>query len=174
METKRKNLSDEQILEKEDELCAKITEICETNRPRFSGIGYELDLVFESKEEEYGEFSPLSLECGKTYKTNYVSRATVTVKHPKTEDEKAEEQRLAEEYANEAESLGAEELQQAEDDKTLAESEGELRRSVAFTNVMLVRIYKSFWVENVSIGDDLSELKNDLDEFYDHLASEAK
>lgn len=36
---------------------------------------------------------------------------------------------------------------------------------MAFTEIMLVRVYKSFWVEFVNIGDDMRDLENDLAEF---------
>lgn len=35
---------------------------------------------------------------------------------------------------------------------------------------MLIRIYKAFWVEKLSICENTDELKNDLEEFYEKLA----
>ena len=58
-----------------------------------------------------------------------------------------------------------EEAEQLEHDETLRASDSELKRSVAFTEIMLVRVYKSFWVEYVNIGDDMKELEADLAEF---------
>ena len=58
---------------------------------------------------------------------------------------------------------------QLENDETLRISEDALKRSVAFTEVMLVRTYKSFWTEWVSLCDSLEELENDLQEFFAFL-----
>lgn len=184
MEIKRKTMQDGAILEKEKELCEKITEICDENKARFASLGYELELVFESQEEEYGEFAKLSLDDGKEYKTNYVSRAAVTVKRPKTEEETAEQEPAEEAEQEPAEETPAREAsknetsaedEQAEADKTLAQSEDELRRSVAFTNVMMIRTYKTFWVEKLIIGDDCEQtLRADLDEFFDHLSEDGE
>ena len=35
---------------------------------------------------------------------------------------------------------------------------------------MLIRVYKAFWIEKVSICENTDELKTDLDEFYNKLA----
>ena len=55
-------------------------------------------------------------------------------------------------------------------DAILADAEDKLNRSVAYTQLMLIRIYKAFWIEKVSICENTDELKNDLDEFYNKLA----
>ena len=36
---------------------------------------------------------------------------------------------------------------------------------------MLVRAYKSFWTEWISLGDDLDQLEADLDEFIEALSA---
>ena len=54
----------------------------------------------------------------------------------------------------------------------LEESEDELKRTAAFTIVMLARIYKTFFREMVSVPDNLDSVKEDLDEFYEKLQEE--
>ena len=62
-----------------------------------------------------------------------------------------------------------EEVEQLENDEKFRVSDAELKRSVAFTEVMLVRAYKSFWTEWVCLGDTTAQLEADLDEFLDVL-----
>ena len=54
-------------------------------------------------------------------------------------------------------------------DKTLAKSDSELKRTFAFTKIMLIRIYTVFWSERVSVTDNADVLREDLKEFYNAL-----
>ena len=44
MEIKRKTMSDEQILSRQNELIAKVNAVCDGYRDRFSFLGYELNV----------------------------------------------------------------------------------------------------------------------------------
>jgi hypothetical protein len=39
---------------------------------------------------------------------------------------------------------------------------------------MLVRAYKSFWTEWISLDGDLEQLRADLDEFYEVLSAQSE
>ena len=94
----------------------------------------------------------------------------ITVKRQKTDDELAEDERQIKENQAMIEACEtAEEAEQLENDEALRKREEESKRSVAFTCAMLVRTYKSFWTEWVSLGDDLNRLEADLDEFLEIL-----
>ena len=165
MDIKRKKITNEEIFEAEMKRAADIRRVCEEQNPAFTALGYELDLLFGQKEHEAERsFSPFTEEQ-KPYEFGYLSRALITVKRLKTEEEKAAEAAIIEENQKLLENATEEETEQIENDETLRASDSELRRSVAFTEIMLVRVYKSFWVEFVNIGDDMRDLENDLAEF---------
>lgn len=167
MEIKRKKITQEEIYSHEQNSAQKITEICDMKNDAFLAIGYELDLELGQKENEHqSRFEIFSRDEDKKYESGYVSRAMITVKRQKTEAEKEEELRMAQEIR---EALGtpedpAEEALEA-DGEALPDGEDENRRSVAVTQVMLVRVYKAFWTEWVCLGEDAEQLENDLDEF---------
>ena len=56
----------------------------------------------------------------------------------------------------------------------LARSKRELERSVAFTTLFLVRVYKTFWHETVSISDNAEEIEKDLSEFFEKLSEKCE
>ncbi len=165
MDIKRKKITNEEIYAAEQKRAAEIRGVCEAHRPSFSELGYELDLTFGQKEHEAQNRFEAFSEEQKPYDSGYLSRALVTVKRFKTEAELQAENAIVEENKMLLENANAEEAEQLENDETLRASDSELKRSVAFTEIMLVRVYKSFWVEYVNIGDDMSDLENDLAEF---------
>lgn len=176
METKRKLTSDAELLSLERSLSDLVTAVRDENAPRFDALGYELELKFESSSDDAPDVTPLSLDDGKKYDIGYVSQAVVTVKHKKTDDDVPAEEPC--DAPAEATDTVDEDDEQRVADETFAKADAELKRSVAFTRVMLIRIYKTFWVEKVSRPDSdeaLSDsLSADLDEFYDKLASDAQ
>ena len=163
MEIKRKKITQAEIFKNEQKFVTDITEICQYKNADFHAIGYELVLEFGQKDSEYQkQFDALSDDTEKKYESGYVSRAIITVKRQKTEAEKQEELRT--------ESAIRDMLNITETEED-AITEEDSKRSVAFTRVMLVRAYKSFWTEWISLGDDLDQLRADLDEFYEVLSA---
>ena len=165
MEIKRRKITQAEIFKTEQKFVTDIREICQDRDEDFRAIGYELVLEFGQKDSEYQrQFDSLSDNADKKFDAGYVSRAIITVKRQKTEEEKQEELRLESEMRdmlNMTESEEESPVRTDEDDK----------HSVAFTRVMLVRAYKSFWTEWISIGGDLEQLKADLDEFFEVLSA---
>lgn len=166
MEIKRRKIAQAEIFKTEQKFVTDITEICQGRDEDFRAIGYELVLEFGQKDSEYQkQFDDLSDDTAKKFESGYVSRAIITIKRQKTEEEKQEEIRLESEMRDMLNMTETEEeapVRTDEDDK----------RSVAFTRVMLVRAYKSFWTEWISIGGDLKQLKADLDEFFEVLSAQ--
>jgi hypothetical protein len=171
MEIKRKKISIENIFEAEQTFAGDIKNLCGEKEAAFLSLGYELDLEFSQKDHEDQRIPDVfETEGEKKYESGYVSRAVIKVKRKKTEEELAEDARLAE--ANRAMIDAAEneaEIEQLENDEKLRISDAELKRSVAFTEVMLVRAYKSFWTEWVCLGNSTKQLEADLDEFIEVL-----
>ena len=165
MEIKRKKITQAEIFKTEQKFVTDITDICQYRDGDFRSIGYELVLEFGQKDSEYErQFESLSDDATKKFAPGYVSRAIITVKRQKTEEEKQEELR------EESEIRDMLNITETEEDTT-ATTEEDDKRSVAFTRVMLVRTYKSFWTEWVSLGGDLEQLKADLDEFFEVLST---
>ena len=195
MEIKRKLMSNAKIAETERAIADQISEVFSDNKQRFADIGYELDLRFEYITDDDYNYSVLSFDEESKYPIGYVSRATITVKRPKGEADEAEavsEETVEEaepeyEEADEAEETTSDEAieeaamesepesdaEQEKADRTLRIADEELKRSVAFTQVMLVRIYKTFWIEKISKTDSMDQLKEDLDEFYARLSEKS-
>lgn len=171
MEIKRKKITTQEIYAEEQKFAEQVSEICKNNNPAFQAIGYELELEFGQKENEaQARFEVFSNDETKKFESGYVSRAMITVKRQKTDDELAEDERQIKENQAMIEACEtAEEAEQLENDEALRKREEESKRSVAFTCAMLVRTYKSFWTEWVSLGDDLNRLEADLDEFLEIL-----
>lgn len=184
MEIKRKSMSDEQLSARENELITEVNAVCDGYRDRFSFLGYELNVEIDEKKADDYEFSPRKdgEEHKPEYKAGYACRATVTVRRPKSEDEIRHDEELEEELsaaekefsekAAEGGECGIDEqlAEQERADAILADAEDKLNRSVAYTQLMLIRVYKAFWIEKVSICENTDELKTDLDEFYNKLA----
>ncbi len=171
MEIKRKKLTQKEIFNTEQKFAQDITEICNRKNEEFVEIGYELDLEFGQKENEHqANFEIFSRDEDKKFDPGYISRAMITVKRQKTETEKQEEIARREENRALIENCKTEqEIEQINNDETLFDAESEEKRSVAFTRVMLVRSYKSFWTEWVSLGENIDQLEADLDEFLETL-----
>ena len=173
MEIKRKKVTQEEIFKKEQAFSKDITDICQRKNEYFNAIGYELDLELGQKENEHqAQFDTLSDDENKKFESGYVSRAMITVKRLKTEEEKAEALRLESENRAMIEACEDEaEAERLANDEALRNGEDESKRAVAFTRVMLVRAYKAFWTEWISLGDDLDQLEADLDEFLEALSA---
>ena len=171
MEIKRKKITQEEIFNTEQKLSQNITELCNLKSNAFLAIGYELDLEFGQKENEHqSQFEIFSQDEHKKFDPGYVSRALITVKRKKTEEELQGERMQQEENLRLIENCESEqETEQLQNDETLRHAEDEDKRSVAFTRFMLIRVYKSFWTEWVCLGDDLGQLEADLDEFLEVL-----
>ena len=171
MEIKRKKITQEEIFNTEQSFAQNIREICNQKNESFRKIGYELDLEFGQKENEHQRnFEFFSNDENKKFIPGYISRAMITVKRQKTEAEKQEELARKEENRAFIENCEDEqEIEQCSNDEVLRDAENEEKRSVAFTRVMLVRVYKSFWMEWVNLGEDINQLEADLDEFLDVL-----
>ena len=150
---------------------ADVQAVCEEMKKSFLSIGYELDLEFGQKDHEAQRlYDTFETEGEKKFASGYVSRAMIKIKRKKTEEEIEEENRVIE--ANRAMIEAAEteaEAEQLENDEKLRIADAELKRSVAFTEVMLVRAYQSFWTEWVCLGENIEQMKADLDEFLDVL-----
>ncbi len=179
MEISRKKITDEEIYEKEKALAERASEIAKELSPKFEELGYELDTELtranesiEDDEEKALAETNILTDIG-AYKDGYISNAKITIKRPKTAEE--EELEAAEEELLSASELSLldeeldEEHEQEVNDVILARAKRELERSIAFTTVFFVRVYKTFWHETVSIGDDAEMLLCDLNEFYEKL-----
>ena len=185
MEIKRKTISDEQLFARENELIAEVNSVCDGFHDRFSSLGYELNIEIDEKKSDDFEFSPRKKDEDPKpeYKPGYACRATVTVRRPKSDEEIEKDEELEEEIAeaekeiaektDDGDEYGIDEqlAEQERNDAILAEAEDKLNRSVAYTQLMLTRVYKAFWVEKVSICDNTDELRADLEEFYEKLSS---
>lgn len=183
MEFKRKLMSNDKIAETERTIAEQISDICTENKPRFEQLGYELDLRFEYITDEDLSYSVLDFERENKYPIGYVSRATLTLKKPKGEVAEEESVEISEEpesgvtkdESDDGDDIECTVTEQTDEeqekaDRTLKIADEELKRTVAFTHVMLVRVYKTFWMERVSTTDSIERLKEDLEEFYAHLS----
>lgn len=187
MEISRKKITNAEIHAKEKELTASIGVLTEGFSEGFGAIGYVLETEISRDNENLDEEkvkllreSPIEEEA--EYSDGYISSVKITVKRAKTEEELAAEaaEALEDEEAREAMKLDAdgaslsEEAIQAENDKKLEKAKRELERSVAFTSMFIVRIYKTFWKETVSISKGTDEMKEDLEEFLSVLTKKAQ
>lgn len=161
MELNRKKISDSDIAAKEkeiyDSVCAAVSEY----ESWFSNLGYELVATESEVNDDTGlNEDTLSFDSSK-YKSGYVSSVTVYVrKFPETEEEEEDDDDGIPEIDTESQDYA---------DKTLAKSDSELKRTFAFTKIMLIRIYTVFWSERVSVTDNADVLREDLKEFYNAL-----
>lgn len=187
MEISRKKISDEEIYESEKKLAEEATKISEDFKEKFSSIGFELETEFsrenenltEEKRKELSALSVLTDRC--EYSDGYISNVKITVKHPRTKSDEElydneEEELLAIEQTASLDADGDDESdsEQRKNDIMLARSKRELERSVAFTTLFLVRVYKTFWHETVSISDNAEEIEKDLSEFFEKLSEKCE
>ena len=183
MEIARKKITTEEIRAKETEFAAGINELVENNKEAFAKLGYVLETEITRENEN---LMPEDIKVLRAtpitepvdYSDGYISNVKITVKREKTEEILAiEEAEAEEEAALEAMKLETETLpedaQARKDEISLARSNRELERSVAFTTMFFVRIYKTFWRETVSINDGISEVTADLEEFLSVLTERA-
>lgn len=187
MEISRKKITNAEIHAKEKEITASVGALTEGFSEGFGAIGYVLETEISRDNENLDaekvkllRESPIEEEA--EYSDGYISSVKITVKRAKTEEELAAEaaEALEDEEAREAMKLDAdsaslsEEAIQAENDKKLEKAKRELERSVAFTSMFIVRIYKTFWKETVSISEGTDEMKEDLEEFLSVLTKKAQ
>ncbi len=171
MEIKRKKITNEVIHETEMKLIREVSDFCDGKKAQFEALGYDLELVIGQKENEaLRQYSPFEDDEQKTYEAGYISHAVISIKRKKTAEE------LAEEEAAIAETLAQLDKAETEEEVDLLQNEEELRvaedankRLVAFTEMMIVRTYKSFWTEWVCLGEGTHEVEEDLAEFYEKL-----
>ena len=183
MEILRKKITTEEIHAKETELAHAISDLTESVKEYFAALGYvlETEITRENENldpEEVKALRETPITEPADYSDGYISSAKITVKCEKTEETLAlEEAEAEEEAALEAMKLETEALpedaQERKDEIALARSKRELERSVAFTTMFFVRVYKTFWRETVSINEGISEVTADLEEFLSVLKERA-
>ncbi|MBO5023123.1 MAG: hypothetical protein J6D11_02290 [Clostridia bacterium] len=183
MEISRKKITTEEIHAKETELANSISSLTEGMKEDFAALGYVLETEITRENdnllpEEIKILRATPITEATEYSDGYISSAKITVKREKTEEVLAlEEEEAQEEEALEAMKLETEELpedaQARKDEIALARSKRELERSVAFTTMFFVRVYKTFWRETVSINEGISEVTADLEEFLSVLKERA-
>lgn len=174
MEISHKKITNEEIHAKEKQLAEEVKAVVSEYESKFEGIGYVLETEF-LRDSDDGSLTPEEREAIRSskieeeegiYENGYSSHVKITVKRPKTEEAEAEEPETEEE-------LSEEEAELRENEKTLEQAKREMERSVAFTSMMFVRVYKTFWVEKVSIETNTDAVKADLQEFFDVLEAKA-
>ena len=153
MEISRKKISTADLIAKERELVEKITEINERYSAELDSLGCESVLEFVKIGEYDDEYTDIDF-AEENYKNGYVSRALITVREKAVDEAPIELDR--EEYeSDEAYDVA----------KNALAAQSEREREVARTEIMLIRIYKTFWVETVSLCEDVSPIDADLCEF---------
>ncbi len=180
MEFSRKKITDEAIYADEKKLAEEINAIMAEYEGKFGELGYVLEKEFVrdndgmgTTPEERDALRELSLEENAgVYEMGYSSTAKITVKRAKTEEDLAAEE--AEAADDGAEELDEEERELRENERTLEKAKREQERNVAFTTMMLVRVYKTFWKETVSISENAEEIRADMEEFYSVLLEKSQ
>ena len=153
MEISRKNISTADIISKEKEILERIQAVKEKYDPVFDELGYELCAEYLCRGEFDDEFYEINYK-EENYVDGYVSRANFTVKRKFKDGEP--EITVDDDYETEEEreiAVGA------------LRAQAEREREIAYTEIMMVRIYKTFWIERVSFGGDVETLEADLEEF---------
>ncbi len=179
MEFSRKKITNEAIFAEEKKLASEISAIAEEYEAKFAELGYVLEKEFIRDNDSMGispeereELRNTKLEeTAGVYEQGYSGTAKITIKRAKTEADLAAEAQEAEESA---EDIDEEERELRENERTLERAKREQARSVAFTTMMLVRVYKTFWKETVSISENADEIRADMEEFYSVLSEKAQ
>ena len=173
MEISRKKITDAEIHAAEAKLAEEIASLCEEFSEKFGAFGCELETEFardnenaEDEEREALKAADIHEPC--EYYFGYSSGVKITVKRKKAEEEEAP----AEEAS--LEGLSEEEAELVESERMLEAAKKESERDVAFTSMYFVHIYKAFWRESVSISENVSEVRADLEEFLAFLAEKAE
>ena len=161
MEISKKKLPIPELIEKEKALIAAIDAIKEKYDGVFAELDCDLYVEYLWRGEYDKEYSEMDFN-EENYVDGYVSRAYLTVKRRGEIDEESitvdDEGATEDELKLEREGL----IAKAEDEKI-----------IAYTEFMMVRIYKSFWIEHVSISDNASTVEADLEEFAQKLREKA-
>lgn len=173
MEFSRKKITDEAIYVEEKKLAAEISAITEEYAGKFEELGYVLEKEFIRDNDSVGLTPEEREEVRKTdveesagaYEMGYSSIAKITVKRAKTAEDLAAEAEVEE---------PEEERELRENERTLEKAKREQARSVAFTTMLLVRVYKTFWKETVSISESAEEIRADMEEFHSVLFEKAQ
>ena len=187
MDTYRSRFTDAALIEKERGLYEDMTAICKKMQPEFDALGYELDIRFR-RVNEVTDYQDELIDNEPTLANGYVSYLSVQVLRKEGEEYKsAVELDISDMSVNELADDGDEEANsldlaiqdgtpitadQAAADETLEESARISARAVAFTRVMLLRLYKVFWRERVDIADGADQIGDDLKEFLEKLKEE--
>lgn len=198
MEQKKKKLTLEQIAELEKSKVEQIREITAEYEPRFSELGYYLVtkfFVLASDSKGVEDYNP---NTEANYSADYICQGRITVERDKTEEELDEENEIADEnrmelgydqdelaeetdeIEDEADDNSAEEVDvEVEEDvsedvteEVVPESDSSKRKTLAFSEVLVLKVYKSFFFETIVTLDDFNQLKSDLDEFLTHFTEE--
>lgn len=159
MDISRKKLTTEQIVAKEAEILEKIKEIKEKYDAVFAELGCEVEADYGCMGEYDDEFSDID-GTPERYVPGYFSRANFAVKRIKTDGVPADADFVPD--AGETE-------EEVEAERDALEAQEERDRTVAYTEIMIIRIYKSFWTEKVTFCDDVSPLDADFNEFAEKL-----
>ncbi len=183
MDNFRSRFSDEQLIEKERSLYADMTALCGRMLPEFDALGYEFDIRFR-RVNEITDYQDELIDNEPTLANGYVSYLSLQVLRKEGRENAAilsidpadYEVNEIEDDDEEAKSLDlaiqegtAITAEQAAADETLEESARVSARAVAFTRVMLLRLYKVFWRERVEFADGTEQLEADLKEFLEKL-----
>ncbi len=168
MEIKRKKITNEEIYEAEQKLADELMTLCNGKKSDFEALGYDLELVFGQKENEAQlRYESYSADAAKSFDAGYISHAVISIKRKKNEEELAEEaEAIAANRAMIDAAETVEEIDQLQNEEELRVADDANKRLIAFTEMMLVRTYKSFWTEWVSLGEGTKDIENDLAEFY--------
>ena len=162
MEISRKKIGSAELAARERDLVAKIEEIRKSFVSEFDEYGCEIVAEYVMIGEYDREYTELD-HALENYKNGYVSRALLTVR------EKDVSEPVIDLDPDEYES---EEAYEVAKNALIAQSERE--REIACTEIMLMRIYKTFWVETVSLCEDVSRIEADLAEFAEKLKEQNK
>lgn len=158
MDISLKKLTVDDVIAKENEILGKIREIKEKYDAVFAELGCEIEADYVKRGEYDDEFSDID-ENPENYVSGYFSRANFAVKRIKTDDALAADFVPAE----------GETEEEAEAEREALTAQAERDRTVAYTEIMIIRIYKSFWTEKVTFCDDVSTLEADFEEFAEKL-----
>lgn len=163
MDISLKKLTVDDVIAKENEILGKIREIKEKYDAVFAELGCEIEADYVKHGEYDDEFSDID-ENPDNYVVGYFSRANFAVKRIKTDDALAADFVPAE----------GETEEEAEAEREALTAQAERDRTVAYTEIMIIRIYKSFWTEKVTFCDDVSTLEADFEEFAEKLREKNK
>ena len=159
MDISRKNLTTEQIVAKEAEILGKIEQIKEKYDAVFAELGCEIEADYGCMGEYDDDFSDID-GAPKRYVPGSFSRANFAIKKIAADNTPADADFTPEEGETEEE---------IEAERDALEAQAERDRTVAYTEIMIIRIYKSFWTEKVTLCDDVSALEADFEEFAEKL-----